>query len=104
MSDWKELTTDQAGSYGTPGSQYHVHKITVSERSGRYRLQVSEHAGSNQGHRQDHHSDDRQYRADDLDDLMRIAIAAERDLASPERVATAIRNAIYEAEDVTTAV
>lgn len=99
-TDWKEIGSDQAGSHGQPGSQYNVREITISERAGRYKLAIHAAWGSNQGYYEDHGSDDRQYRADSLDELMRIAISAEQGREEPDQgVMTAIRNAIYEAED-----
>lgn len=102
---WTILASCDKGSLGTAGDQYDIRQATVATNGSRYRVSIREEWGSNRGYLEAHGGDERQYRADSLDELMRIAIAAERDRSEPnDAILTAIREAIYEAEDAKTEV
>ena len=97
---WKTLSTDDQGSAGSPGTSYTISEATVQTNGTRYRLLITARWGSNQGYLEEHGNNDRQYRADSLDELMRIALAAEKERTKPhQEIMTAIRAAIYAAED-----
>jgi hypothetical protein len=57
---------------------------------------------SNQGYLEEHGSDSIRFRADDLDDLMRIALSEIKgdERFSEPGFASAIRDAIFEAQDL----
>jgi hypothetical protein len=97
---WTELASCDKGSIGTPGDQYDIRRATVETNGLRYAVRIHEEWGSNRGYLECEGEEDRQYRADSLDELLRIAIASEKEREKPmDAVLDAIREAIYEAED-----
>lgn len=99
---WEKLSDVDKGRGEPPGGYYTTARATVEKKGSRYRVTVKTDRGSNQGYRESHVNggDERQYRADSLAELMRIAIAAEKWRDEPdEDILTAIREAIYRAED-----
>lgn len=109
MSDnfWIELSSCDEGDGGHPGSRYDVLLCTIYRHTKkvRYRAVCKNEWGSNQGRLEPHGGFENEYRADSLDELMRIAISGERESMvdmSPSdsaKMSSAIRNAIAEAED-----
>jgi len=98
--EWNTLAQDDQGHYGQPGSSYTIAAATVQKKGSRYRILIKDRWGSNQGYLDEQGDNDRQYRGDSLDELMRIALSAEQGRDEPdESIMTAIREAIYQAED-----
>lgn len=95
----RKLSEAMEGTYGQPGSRYHIYEATVSEvRPGRYQLHTREDTGSHQGYPQsDGNAIERTYRAESVDALMRIGCT---DHAGTSEMCQAIRAACFEAEDV----
>lgn len=103
MSNW--ISTDDQGHSGQPGDGYCKHFAGVRRaKNGKYELHVRNVWGSNQGFLEEHGRVERKYRADDLDDLLRIGISEIRaDEAFADAVGSfsaAVRNAIYAAQDI----
>ncbi len=91
------------GTEGRPGQAYSICRAEVYELpSGRCELRTCRERGSNRGgHLEPHWDASRSYRADTLDELLRIGLAetaGDEVMASPE-LAQAIRDACFEAED-----
>jgi len=101
MSKKELIGESDQGSYGSPGSQF-VERLAKVYRTRRgYELQLEHSWGSNQGYLQRNGDDSRRFRADSLDELLRIGIAESRgdETFGDPKFAQAIRDAIYEAED-----
>lgn len=101
---WTEIGEDQNGMYEPPGGYIHNATCTVYRhtKKTRFRAVCNDVSGSNQGYFEQHHGGEREYRADSLYELMRVAISGEREELSEDwspKMAAAIRNAIAKAED-----
>lgn len=102
---WIELASNDQGTWSPPGGQIAYLECEVfkhARKPSRYRARCDDRWGNNQGYFQCNGGSLREYRADSLDELMRVAIAGEQRVLSDEysgRMAAAIRNAIAEAED-----
>jgi hypothetical protein len=101
---WIELGEDQNGTWQPPGGYIHNADCTVYRhtKKTRFRAICNDESGSNQGSLEVHNGGEREYRADSLDDLMRIAVSGEREALDEDwypRMAAAIRNAVAKAED-----
>lgn len=103
MSNW--IATSDHGDSGHPGSGYNKRWAGVSKaKNEQYQLDVRSVWGSNQGYLEEHGRVERKYRADNLDELMRIGIAevrADSEFEGEEQsqLVAAIRDAIFEAQD-----
>lgn len=101
LNDLRDLDVAQ-GERGTPGQQFSKMFAGIKRaKNGQYELHVRSVSGSNQGHLEEHERHERKFRADTLDELLRIGIAelrGDETFADP-RFAQAIRNAVYEAQD-----
>lgn len=102
MSEKVQISKAVLGDRDYPGDAYR-HKIAQVYQlpSGRYELQTIITQGSNQGHLEEHHRDGRTYRANTLDDLLRIGLTEIRndDIMNDSELLEAIRRSIFEAED-----
>lgn len=99
-SEW--IASDDQGSRGTPGQQFsQIFAGIKRAKNGQYELHVRSVWGSNQGYLEEHGREERKFRADSLDDLLKIGIAELRgdEAFADPRFAQAIRNATYEAQD-----
>lgn len=97
------ISTDDQGHHGHPGQQFSELSATVRKVKRGYALDVLSRWGSNQGYLEEHGRTERQYRAAELDDLLRIGISEIKDDSDLSDVSAslcqAIRNAIYAAQD-----
>lgn len=107
-TEWTQLGSDDQGDPGLPGDQYSIIECTIYRRGDRYRAVCYDEWGNNRAPYREQHGGgaQRRYSADSLDDLLRIAISGEREslantatAAVVADMATAIRNAVAEAED-----
>lgn len=104
MSENNWIAKDDQGHDGGPGGSYSVEKAMIRlVNSGRYEVKVISAWGSNQGYYQEQGSVERRYRAGSIDEVMRVAIAeirADSELQdSAAKLAAAVRNVCFEAED-----
>lgn len=90
-------------SRGQPGTQFVTRWAGVRKaKNGQFELVVKWAWGSNQGYLEEHGRDERRFRADDLDGLLRIGISelkGETEGFEDARFAQAVRSAIYQAQD-----
>jgi len=75
---WEKMGVGEEGECQPPGGSYHLVTATVYRRGDRWRITVEDESGSNQGRLERHNGAEREYRADSLSDLMRVAIAETR--------------------------
>lgn len=97
------IATDDQGQTGTPGDGY-VKKFAGVKKApgGRYELHVRSVWGSNQGYLEEHGREERKFRADTLDELLAEGLDGIRDddAFDDPGYRQAIRNCIYEAQDL----
>ena len=103
MSDW--ISTADHGHSGQPGDYYTERIARVKNAGKRFELYVRSAYGSNQGHYEEHERTVRRYRADSLEDLLRIGISEVRDDTEfddkeTSKLVAAIREVIFEAQDL----
>lgn len=96
------LGSDDQGDRGTPGQEFSKMFAGVKRaKNGQYELHVRSVWGSNQGYLEEHGREERKFRADTLDELLRVGISEIRgdEAFESPKFAQAVRNAIYEAQD-----
>lgn len=78
---WKQLATGSKGTpYGhVPGHSYHDVDVTISQRDGKFRVEVLETWGSAQGYDEEHGRNRIVAIDPDLDAAVRIANARSKD-------------------------
>ena len=102
-TDW--IATADHGEHGTPGDQFYKCFAGVKRaKNGQYELHVRSVYGSNQGSLEEHGRDERKFRADTLDEVMRVGISEIRGDEDFEKhnskFCAAIREAVFEAQDI----
>ncbi len=103
---WNEVATEQTGSAGTPGSQYHLTDFTLSQRGDRWRVLVREHWGSNQGYLEINGENETEGRGDSPEEACErvrkdifVWCHARGGDAQRAEYATALRQLCYAVED-----
>lgn len=102
MTDW--IAKVDYGDKSRPGEQY-TERIAAIKRAknGQFELNVISVWGSNQGYLQEEGRIERRYRAENLDELLRIGISEIRDdddfSGNSGPFVAAIREAIFDAQD-----
>lgn len=104
MENWEELASVEVGSEGQPGSQYALTHVTITRRGKRYRATARHAWGSNQGYLEEHGCHETEGRgetpAEAVEALRKDVLAwAENDEVVRAEYASAMRRAVYEAED-----
>ncbi len=99
--EWLGHYEDGNGSH--PGQQYTKWFAGIRRaKNGQYELLVQQTRGSNQGYLEEHGREERQFRADALDELLRIGISEIRDdeaFQPSARIAQAIRSSVHGAQE-----
>jgi len=91
-----QLSSSNHGDWNPPGGTLTEKRATVYRLpSGKFKLEIDDKRGSNQGYKEWHFEESRNYRHADLDELMAIALSEEED----KEIRAAIRDAIGDAED-----
>lgn len=73
MSSWSELATGSKGCDHSPGSRYHTVDVEVGRRGGKFRVEITEVWGSDQGYLEEHGRNRIVAIDADLDTAVRIA-------------------------------
>jgi len=102
----ERLGYSDQGERGQPGSGYVKFVAFVAATKTGYQLDARHVWGSHQGYLEEHGRVGRKYRAQSIDELMRVGIAEVRredeevfDGATKSKLIAAIREACFEAED-----
>ena len=107
MSTSVWIAEDDQGRYGQPGSGYWKMWAGIRKVKRAHEIKVVSAGGSNQGYLEENYRSERRYRAETIDQLMRVAIAEIRREASnydspfspSGPFEAAIRNASFAAMD-----
>jgi len=102
MSNWKQLGSDDQGDAGQPGSLYTDFQVTILRSGERYRAEIREAWGSNQGYLEEHGSNEARAVAGDLRELRAEALSVISDSfdeSVQERLCRALHNAIADAKE-----